>query len=67
MTLPTIQKPVEDMQPIDPPAAPTDISKLPADQQAQAALRLYYGMADYAGKCMKTRKPLIDWINRWGN
>lgn len=66
MVLPTVQKPLEDMQPIDPPPAPDDISKLPADQQAQAALRLYNGMADYAGKCMKTRQSLIDWIDRWG-
>jgi hypothetical protein len=52
------------MQPMQPPAAPSKLSLLPPDQQAAAAIRLYLGMADYAGKCTISRDALIDWINR---
>lgn len=49
---------------MQPPVAPGTLSTLPPDQQATTAIRLYEGMADYAGKCTKSRDNLIDWITR---
>jgi hypothetical protein len=41
---------------------PVPLSQLPPVEQAQFAHMLYDSMADYAGKCMKTRDALIQWI-----
>lgn len=51
------------MQPIPRPAPPTAISKLPKDQQATAAMTLYAGAVQVAGKCLDSRDVLINWIN----
>lgn len=40
-----------------------DISKLPKDQQATAAMSLYTNAIQAAGKCFASRDVLIDWIN----
>lgn len=39
------------------------ISKLPKDQQANAAMALYTGAIQAAGKCFASRDVLIEWIN----
>lgn len=58
------------MAPLQKPARPGKLSALPPEEQAREAIRLYQSMANYAGRCMKTRDPMIQWINQvellWG-
>jgi hypothetical protein len=51
------------MQTIQPPPPPVAISKLPKQQQAEAATLLYTVAAGVAGECLKSRDVLIQWIN----
>lgn len=55
-------KPVAAMQHIQPPDQPTAVSSLPKEQQAQAAALLYAGAVEVAGKCLRSRDTLIQWI-----
>lgn len=50
------------MQHIQPPDQPTAVSSLPKEQQAQAAALLYAGAVEVAGKCLRSRDTLIQWI-----
>lgn len=57
-------KPLIDMQQMQLPPDPGNMSALAPDQQALRATMLYEGMTRYAGTCQKTREALIQWIDQ---